>query len=80
MRRSLARRQLLTAAAAGAVGATGAVILAACGEAQVVTKEVERIVTKEVPVEKIVTKEVPVEKTVEKVVTNEVEKVDTKEV
>ncbi|MBM3274741.1 MAG: extracellular solute-binding protein, partial [Candidatus Sericytochromatia bacterium] len=81
------RRRILGLMAAG----LGATTLAACGEAQVVTKEVpvEKTVVKEVPVEKVVTqvvektvtKEVPVEKVVtkevEKVVTQIVEKVVT---
>ena len=81
MRPIISRRRLLAAA----VGAAGATTLAACGEGQIVTKEVpvEKIVVKEVPVEKLVTvektvvKEVPVEKlvTVEKPVVVEVEKV-----
>ena len=61
------------------LGTAGVVALAACGETQIVTKEVpiETTVIKEVPVEtvviqeKIVTKEVPVEKIVEKIVTVE---------
>ena len=77
MVRAVTRRRLLSAGA----GVAGAVALAACGETQIVTKEVpvETIVIKEVPVEKVVVqteiKEVPVEKIVvqEKVV--EVEKV-----
>ena len=56
MRPTMTRRQVLRATGGAAVGLTGALALAACGEAQVVT--VEKIVTKEVPVEKIVTKEV----------------------
>ena len=54
-----------------ALGISGAVALAACGETQVVTKEVpvDRVVVKEVEVEKIVTQQV------EKVVTQEVEKI-----
>ena len=59
-----------------ALGISGAVALAACGETQVVTKEVpvEKVVVKEVEVEKIVTQQV------EKVVTQEVEKVVEREV
>ena len=69
----MTRRNLLRASSAGALGAAGAVALAACGETvKTVTQEVpvEKIVIKEVPVEKIVQKtqikEVPVEKIVEK--------------
>ena len=73
---SVSRRVILRAGG----GAAGAIVLAACGETQIVT--VEKIVEKEVPVERIVTKEVPVEKIVTKVVTKEVpvEKIVTKEV
>ena len=70
MRRHMTRRQLMRAGGVTALGATGAAILAACGETQVVT--VEKIVTRDVPVEKIVIKEVPVEKIVTKVITKEV--------
>ena len=83
---TITRRRLLV----GASGAAGAIALAACGETQIVTKEVpvETTVIREVPVEKIVTvtqiKEVPVEKVVvqEKIVITEVpvEKIVTKEV
>ena len=69
----LTRRNLLRASSVGALGAAGAVALAACGETvRTVTKEVpvEKIVIKEVPVDRIVQKtqikEVPVEKIVEK--------------
>ena len=69
----MTRRNLLRASSAGALGAAGAVALAACGETvRTVTQEVpvEKIVIKEVPVDKIVQKtqikEVPVEKIVEK--------------
>jgi ABC-type glycerol-3-phosphate transport system substrate-binding protein len=55
---SVSRRVILRAGG----GAAGAIVLAACGETQIVT--VEKIVEKEVPVERIVTKEVPVEKVV----------------
>ena len=64
------RRRVLRTSAGAALGLTGAAVLAACGETQVVTKEVavERTVVKEVPVETIVTqtqiKEVPIEKVV----------------
>jgi ABC-type glycerol-3-phosphate transport system substrate-binding protein len=59
----------MRAASVGALGATGAAVLAACGETQIV--EVEKIVTRDVEV----IKEVPVEKIVEKVVTRDVEKI-----
>ena len=85
MRSALSRRSILRAGGAAAAGAAGVAILAACGETQVVTKEVpvEKTIIKEVPVEKIVTQVVErivtqeVEKTVEKVVTQivEVEKI-----
>ena len=82
---TITRRRLL----AGAVGAAGATVLAACGETQIVEKIVTQEVIKEVPVEKIVTqtqiKEVPVERivtqtqikevAVDRVVTQIVEKV-----
>ena len=80
----MTRRGLLRASGVGALGGAGAVVLAACGETQVVTKEVpvETTVIKEVPVERIVTqtqiKEVPVERIVIKEVP--VEKIVTKEV
>ena len=70
----LSRRRLLRLAAVAGGTTTVGVLLAACGETQIV----ERVVTREVPVEKIVEKEVPVE--VERVVTREVEKVVTREV
>ena len=56
MRRLISRRHMLRGAAAGAAGLAGVAALAACGETQVVTKEVpvETTVIKEVPVEKIV--------------------------
>ena len=47
MHTAVSRRRLLQGAAAGLFGAAGAAVLAACGETQVVTKEV----IKEVPVE-----------------------------
>ena len=81
MHTAVSRRRLLQGAAAGLFGAAGAAVLAACGETQVVTKEVikevpvERVVTKEVikevPVETVVTKEVIKEVVVERVVTKE---------
>ena len=70
MVRAVTRRRMLRASAAASLGLGGAVVLAACGETQVVTKEVpvERLVVKEVPVETVVTKteikEVPVERVV----------------
>ena len=59
-----------------ALGVSGAVALAACGETQIVTKEVpvETVVIKEVEVERIVTQQV------ERVVTQEVERVVRQEV
>ena len=82
--KAMTRRHLLRGAALGAFGAAGAAVLAACGETQVVTKEVikevqvETVVTKEVikevPVEKIVTQEVIKEVPVERLVTTEVVK------
>ncbi len=76
----LSRRRLLRLAVVAGGTTTVGVILAACGETQIV----ERVITQEVVVEKIIEKEVPVEvervveKVVEKVV--EVEKVVTREV
>ena len=80
----VSRRRVLKGAAAGLFGAAGAAVFAACGETQVVTKEVikevpvETVVTKEVvreiPVETVVTKEVIKEVAVEKLVTTEVVK------
>ena len=70
MVRAVTRRRMLRASAAASLGLGGAVVLAACGETQVVTREVpvERVVVKEVPVETVVTKteikEVPVERVV----------------
>ena len=73
--RGVSRRQLLRVAVLGSGSATLAAILAACGETQVVTKEVpvEIETIKEVPVDRVVVQEVPVEVEVEKLV--EVEKV-----
>ena len=72
----LSRRRLLRlAAVAGGTTAAG-VLLAACGETQVV--EVEKVITREVVIEKIVKEQVPVE--VEKIVRQEVERVVTREV
>ena len=70
----LSRRRLLRLAAVAGGTTTVGVLLAACGETQIV----ERVVTREVPVERIIEKEVPVE--VERVVTREVEKIVTREV
>ena len=70
MVRAVTRRRMLRASAAASLGLGGAAVLAACGEIQVVTKEVpvDRVVVKEVPVETVVTKteikEVPVERVV----------------
>ena len=85
---ALSRRELLRMLAAGSTGVAGAIALAACGETQVVTKEVpvQTTVVKEVPVETIVTrtqiKEVPVERIVIQTQVKEVpvETVVTKEV
>ena len=70
------RRQMLRMGGTAALGISGAVALAACGETQVVTKEVpvDRVVVKEIEVEKIVTQQV------EKIVTQEVERVVRQEV
>ena len=63
----MTRRRLLRVGGGLGLGAAGAAVLAACGETQIVTREVpvETIIIKEVPVETIVTqtqiKEVPVE-------------------
>ncbi|MCY3748865.1 MAG: ABC transporter substrate-binding protein [Chloroflexi bacterium] len=79
---SVSRRAVIRTGLAGLAGGVGAAALAACGETQVVTKEVpvEKTVVKEVPVEKIVreteVKEVPVER----IVTQEVEKLVTRTV
>ena len=80
---SLRRRDLLRIGAIGAAGAATAA-LAGCGETQVVTQEVVKVVTQQVPVEKVVTQvvekervvevEKPVEVEVERVVTQIVEK------
>ena len=59
MRTHVTRRTLIRSLGVGAVSASAAAVLAACGETQVVT--VEKVVEKEVPVEKTVVKEVPVE-------------------
>ena len=70
MNRFVSRRRALRSAVVGVTGVAGAAVLAACGETQVVTKEVpvEKIVVEQVEVEKIATrteiKEVPVEKVV----------------
>ena len=56
---------------AAVLGIPGTVALAACGDKQVITREVpvERVVVKEVEVDRVVTRRV------EKVVTQEVEKI-----
>ena len=80
---SITRRVILRAGG----GAASAIMLAACGETQVVTREVpvETTVVKEVPIEKIVTKteikEVPVDRIVTKTEIKEVpvERVVTQE-
>ena len=70
------RRQLLRTGGTAVLKISGAIALAACGETQVVTKEVpvEKVVVREIEVEKIVTQQV------EKVVTQEVERVVRQEV
>ncbi len=57
MRGSMTRRRLLRAGGGAMLGTAGVVALAACGETQVVTKEIpiETTVIKEVPVDRIVT-------------------------
>ncbi|MCY4109612.1 MAG: extracellular solute-binding protein [Chloroflexi bacterium] len=79
---SFTRRSALRAIALAGGSGIGAAVLAGCGETQVVTQEVVKVVTQQVPVEKVVTKivkeqvavevEKPVE--VERVVTQIVEK------
>ena len=79
---SISRRQALRGGAIALAGGVGAAALAACGEKEIVTKEVvkevevQTVVTKEVirevPVETIVTQEVIKEVQVERVVTQEV--------
>src|SRR3990170_7246188 len=67
------RRRLLKIGAG--LGLTSiAAALAGCAEAQIVEKEVVKVVTQEVAVEKVVTQIVEKEKIVEKVVTQIVEK------
>ena len=86
MPKAVSRRSFVRASAAGAVGVAGAAVLAACGETQVVTKEVpvevEKIVTQ--IVERIVTqtsvKEVPVDRIVTQVVEKVVTQTEIKEV
>ena len=74
----LTRRRALRVLGGTAVGVAGTAASIACGDTQIVSKEVpvETTVIKEVPVERIVTKtvikEVPIEKIVEKIVTKEV--------
>jgi len=73
--KGLTRRQAMRLFAATGATAGAAAVLAACGETQVVTKEVpvEKTVVKEVPVEKVVTQVVTKEAPVEKIVTKTVE-------
>ena len=88
--KSLSRRQVIRAGLLGVMAGAGAAALAACGETQVVTKEiikevqVETVVTKEVvrevPVETVVTREVVKEVPVERLVTTEVVKQIVQEV
>ena len=84
-------RRVLRRGAIAVLGILCVVVLAACGDIEVVTREVpvERVVVKEVPVERVVTREVervvrvevPVERVVirevpvERIVTREVERV-----
>ena len=70
MRTHVTRRTLIRSLGVGAVGASAAALVAACGETQVVT--VERVVEKEVPVEKIIEKEGPVQQIVTKEIIKEV--------
>src|SRR3990172_10654349 len=72
--RPITRRKLVRIGILGGAGLAAAAALAGCGEAQIVEKEVVKVVTQEVPVEKIVTQIVEKEKIVEKVVTQIVEK------
>lgn len=82
MRRLISRRHMMRGAAAGAAGVAGLAALAACGETQVVTKEVpvETTVIKEVPVEKIVRETEIREVPVEKIVTQQVDRIVTQTV
>ncbi len=82
MRRLISRRHMLRGAAAGATGLAGVAALAACGETQIVTKEVpvETTVIKEVPVEKIVRETEVREVPVEKIVTQQVDRIVTQTV
>ena len=70
------RRALRSIALAGGSG-LGVAVLAGCGDTQIVTQEVVKVVTQEVPVEKIVTQIVEKERVVEKEVPVEVERVVT---
>ena len=72
--RPITRRKLVRIGILGGAGLAAAAALAGCGEAQIVEKEVVKVVTQEVPVEKVVTQIVEKEKVVEKVVTQIVEK------
>ena len=79
---SVSRRLVLRTGLAGLAGGVGAAALAACGETQVVTKEVpvQTTVIKEVPVEKIVRETEIREVPVEKIVTQQVDRIVTQTV
>ena len=82
MRSGISRRRMLRGAVVGVTGSAGLAVLAACGETQVVTKEVpiETTVIKEVPVEKIVRETEIREVPVEKIVTQQVDRIVTQTV
>ncbi len=77
---SVTRRWALRAIALAGSTGLGAAVLAGCGETKIVTQEVVKVVTEQVPVEKVVTQIVEKEKVVEveKRVEVEVERVVTK--
>ena len=68
---ALSRRRLVKSLGAGALGAAGAALLAACGETP--AAEVETMVEKEVPVERAATKEAVKAVTVARTVTRQVQ-------
>ena len=72
--RFVSRRRMLRTGGIVGAGVVAIAALAGCGEAQIVEKEVIKVVTQEVPVEKIVTQIVEKEKIVEKIVTAEASK------
>ena len=82
MKSGFSRRRVLRGAVVGVTGSAGLAVLAACGETQVVTKEVpvETTVIKEVPVEKIVRETEVREVPVEKIVTQQVDRIVTQTV